>query len=244
MITDLFEKWKSAPRVKSHTIPIIAFDLTAVGLTMVYSVIRQKLPMRYFGETGIITWFSFIQLLVIAGLGWKILRIRQQSQINKTTTSANLWKWITGGFVFLAIDEIAQIHEGIDILIHKILDFEPTRLTDSIDDIIVLMYVIFSLYILYKYRQEFYHYWSVVHLFFLGFLMLGIMIGLDVYSNDSQLFSDLFPSPEQGRRLLDWVNAIEESFKVVSEGFFIAAFLGCLKIAKKMSLNPGVVEDN
>lgn len=67
-------------RVKSHTIWIVLFNLTVLSLTILRAVLRDKTPIEYFEETGIITWFSGIQLLVLSGLAWRIARIRKKSE--------------------------------------------------------------------------------------------------------------------------------------------------------------------
>ncbi|MGK7894890.1 MAG: hypothetical protein AB4372_15050 [Xenococcus sp. (in: cyanobacteria)] len=215
---------------------VTLFDLVVLGSTILYAILRQKSPMRYFDETGIISWFSFLQLLVLCVLSWYIFSIRNQAEkiTNSRQSSHKLWKWIAWGFLYLAIDEIAQIHENLDWLIHQIFAIEETRLTDSMDDIFVLCYSLFVLYLLYKFREEFRHYLGVIHLFAIAFSLKLLMVALDIYTNDETVFADWFSDPEQGKILLDWMQTLEDSFKILAEGVFIGAFLACIKIAKRI----------
>lgn len=48
---------------RSFLIPIIAFDLLMIGAMMLRAINRSKSPMRYFGETGLISWLSCVQSL-------------------------------------------------------------------------------------------------------------------------------------------------------------------------------------
>jgi len=224
-------------RVKSHTIWIVLFNLTVLSLTILWGVLRGKLPIEYFEETGIITWFSGIQLLVLSGLAWRIARIRKKAGIAGKKAPQNLWKWIAFGFFYLTVDEMAQIHEAIDFLIHDLFDLETTRLTDSIDDIIVLLYSLIGLYILYNFRDEFNKYLGVFYLFAIAFFLKGIMVAFDIYTNNDEAFSDWFADPEQAQNLLDWLRVIEDCFKILAEGVFIGALVGCTAIARQ--LTPG-----
>ena len=227
---------KISRSVKFSIILIVLFDISVLGLTILHAILRQKSPMRYFGETGIITWFSCLQLLVLCGLSWYIYVIRKKAE-NVTDShkpSHELWKWIAGGFLYLAIDEKAKIHENLDRLIHQIFAIEETRLTDSMDDIFVLCYGLLGLYLLYKFREEFKHYFGVIHLFGIAFFLKLLMVALDIYTNDETVFADWFSNPEQGKILLDWMQTLEDSFKILAEGVFIGAFLACIKIANRI----------
>ena len=128
----------------------------------------------------------------------------------------------------------------LDLLIHQIFAIEETRLTDSMDDIFVLFYSLFSFYVLYKFREEFKYYLGVIHLFAIAFFLKLLMVALDVYTNDETVFSDWFSNPEPGKILLDWVQTLEDSFKILAEEVFISAFLACSEIAKRISQMPEV----
>ena len=222
-------------KVKSYLWMILLFDLVFLGLTIRRAVLLGKSPMVYFGETGIISWLSCVQLLVLSGLAWRISSVRKQAKIQGKKAPQNLWKLIGLGFIYLAIDEIVQIHEGTDWLIHWLFKIEETRLTDSFDDVIVVFYSIVGCYILYDFWDEFKRYFQVFSLFIFAFVLKGIMVAFDIYTNDETILSAWFNNPEDQKMMLDWLSTIEDSFKILAEGVFIAAFIGCLKIAKRIT---------
>jgi hypothetical protein len=231
---------------------ILLVDTLVIGLTMVWAVIRQKSPMRYFDETGIISWFSCIQLLVLSGLSVWIWRLRRpvtigsdrpyltQSSAPKINSTPKIWKWIAAGFFYLALDEVVQIHEGIDYGIHELFNLTETRLTDSIDDVILMLYGMVAGYLVYRFRAEFTHYRAVNGLI-VGAIMCGLLtIGLDVYTNvdadgEIEIFAGFVPELSDRKILLDWVKAIEDAFKIWMEGFLIAAGIACVQIARSLT---------
>ncbi|MEB3278602.1 MAG: hypothetical protein VKK42_06720 [Lyngbya sp.] len=222
-------------KVKSYLWMILLFDCVVLGLTILRAVLNQKTPMRYFEETGIISWFSCLKLLVLSGLAWRIGWVRKQAKILGKKAPQNLWKWIAWGFFYLAVDEIVQIHEAMDWLIHWAFKIQETRLTDSIDDVIVVLYSIVGVYILYDFWDEFKRYFAAFSLFIFAFVLKGIMVAFDVYTNDETVFSAWFNDPEEQKMMLDWFKTIEDSFKILAEGVFIAAFIACLQIAKRIT---------
>lgn len=132
---------------------------------------------------------------------------------------------------------MAQIHEAIDFFIHYLFDMETTRLTDSIDDIIVIFYSLIGIYILYNFKDEFKKYLGVFYLFVIAFILKGIMVAFDIYTNNDEAFSDWFTDSKQAQNLLDWLRVIEDCFKILAEGVFISALVGCMAIARQIT--PG-----
>ncbi|MDY6901825.1 MAG: hypothetical protein SWZ49_27670 [Cyanobacteriota bacterium] len=191
--------------------------------------------MVYFGETGIISWLSCIQLLVLSGLSWRISWVRKQVETKVKKSPKTLWQLIALGFFYLAVDEILQIHEATDWLIHWLFKMEETRLTDSIDDAIVALYGIIGVYLLYKFWDEFKHYFQAFRLFIFAFILKLVMVIFDFYTNDEMILSNRFSDPEEQKVMLDWLTTIEDSFKILAEGVFIAAFCACLQIAKRIT---------
>ncbi|MEM9245798.1 MAG: hypothetical protein AAGA67_08685 [Cyanobacteria bacterium P01_F01_bin.153] len=230
----------SPPKYRSFLLPIIAFELLVVGLTMARAIMRGKSPMRYFGEAGIISWLSFLQLLVLAALSLWIFLMRKRGAPVKWTAPQALWQWMAIGFFFLAVDEIAQIHEMLDSSFHSFFQIQENRLTDSIDDLIVLLYGVAGGYILYLFRQEFKRYRPAFKLVTYAFISAAIMVVFDVFTNidpesNIDAFKVFFSDLESRHALLVWLQATEEVFKILAEGFFIAAFAICLQIARQLN---------
>ena len=72
-----------------------------------------------------------------------------------------------------------------------------------------------------------------------SFILSGIMTLLDVCTNfdpESNLdaFKIFFADLESRYALLVWLQAIEEGFKILAEGVFIAALVICLQIARQL----------
>lgn len=224
--------------LRSHLWKIIAFDVLFIGAMMIRAILNQKTPMRYFGETGIISWFSCLQLLILAGLAWKIYRIRKLAHIEETKgkhAPQTLWKLIAMGFLFLAVDEIVQIHEATDILIHWIFQIPDNSKFLQLDGLIVAGYSAIGAYILYSFWDEFKQYRSAFYLFIIGFALKATMVLIDLGTDDDSIFSFWLSDPKRHRLVYDWVQTVEESFKILAEGAFIAAFIACVQIAKRMT---------
>ncbi|MEM9770725.1 MAG: hypothetical protein AAF889_03845 [Cyanobacteria bacterium P01_D01_bin.73] len=207
---------------------------------MARAIMRGKSPMRYFGEAGIISWLSFLQLLALAMLSLWIFLVRKRSAPLRWTAPQSLWRWMAIGFFFLAVDEIAQIHEMVDNGFHALFQVQENRLTDSIDDLIVLLYGVIAGYVLYLFRREFRHYRPAFKLIGFAFFWAAVMVVFDVFTNinpesNIDAFKIFFADLESRHTLLVWLQAIEEAFKIVAEGLFISAFAICLQIARKLN---------
>ncbi len=216
---------------------ILAFDILAITLAVGRALLRQKSPMRYFEETGIMSFFSGLQLLIMAGLSWRISLIRQEVKMQSKSWKSpqNLWKIMAIGFIFLAADEVLEIHEGIDQLIHEVFRITETQLTDRIDDLIIVSYSMIGGYILYSFWHEFKRYQPAFFAFIVGFVLKAGMVMFDLYTNNEMVLSSWITNPQTHELVYDSLRTIEESLKILAEGAFIAAFCACLSIAKKIT---------
>lgn len=121
-------------------------------------------------ESGATTAISAINILVAASLAW-LIYLRRQGQPQgeargqeraspATPTSfdlrspASFWALLAAGLLFLAADELLYIHERIDWLVHDLLDKEESDLSDSLDDVVVVIYACLGLACLWYYRDE------------------------------------------------------------------------------------------
>ncbi|WP_413161126.1 hypothetical protein ACL6C3_21700 [Capilliphycus salinus ALCB114379] len=224
-------------KVKSYLWMILLFDCVVLGLTIRRAVLLGKSPMRYFGETGIISWFSCLQLLILSGLAWKIYRIRKLAPVEtkQKHKPQTLWKLISIGFFFLAVDEIAQIHETTDVLIQWLFNVPDGHNILRFDGVIVAGYSAVGAYILYSFADEFKRYKPTFYLFFLGFAFKATMVLIDLGTDDDSIFSFWLADPKRHQLVYDWIQTVEESFKILAEGAFIAAFIACLQIAKRIT---------
>jgi len=177
-----------------------------------------------FGERGFITLLSFIQLLAISWLSYKIFQVSGGTWRRSIwKESSALWGIISLGFLFLAFDEIFGIHESIDFLIHNIFNLQETNLTDRIDDIIVGLYGLAGVGILIANRNNLKTYKETLPLFVCGFFFLFVMVTLDILTNRNDILSLLFEH-NQAAWLYVWLAVAEDALKVFAEAFFVLAF--------------------
>lgn len=214
----------------------IFIDFVAIAAVILRAILLEKAPYRYFDEGSLINWLSCVQLLIIAGINWKIYRLKTgiKEEYKPGKNPKLLWQFLAFGFVFCAVDEVLQIHENLDKLIHLLFQIQENFLTDHIDDLIILMYGIIGLLVIYYFRQEFYLYRDSFNYFKIAVILACISIGLD-FLTQGQETSNLLNEVEKLQR--EWFRSIEEIFKIFTEGFLMAAFYQCLRIAKRIKIN-------
>lgn len=223
-------KLKRKPSTKTVFLFTLAWEIIFIAIAVSRAIILDRDPMRYFDDGGFITWFSFLQLLIIAGLSAKIYALRRkQSQENQT----QLWKIIAGGFLFLALDEVTQIHEKTDNLIHWLFQIQENNLTDRIDDLIVFLYGLLALALFYYFRAELRQYRHAIPWFVASFALMFLMSGVDTWLQDQQLFAPWIADPDRLIRVHNWWRSGEEMIKIFSEGAFIASFYDCWLITQQ-----------
>lgn len=218
---------------------IISLDILAA----VIAVLIGEKPSQHFKEGGFITWLSFVQLLIVAIIAWKVFKQRREgTRLKGWKQPYMLWAIIAFGFLFLAVDEIARIHEGIDKLIHIVFSLQETGLTDRIDDIILGCYGLLGLWVLYLYGEEIKSYKNVFPFLVIGFIFLFIMVVLDLVSEKTDIVSIFIKDPLMSGSFNSWLGIVEEVFKILSEAVFIATFYHCLKITADNRLKQLKVE--
>ncbi len=228
---------KKASYPSSHLRMILAFNFSAIALAIFWAIIQKESPIEYFEETEIMTLLSSLQLLVLAGLCLKIANVRKQvsSQSKTWKYPINLWRMMSIGFVFLAVDDYFEVHEKTDHFIHWIFGIQETPLTDRIDDIILISYSVIGSYFIYSFWHEFKQYRPAFRYFILAFILTAIMGIFDWYNNDETLVQYWITNPQYQELVYDCLQTVEESLKLIAEGVFISAFYVCLNQARHMS---------
>lgn len=208
---------------RSITITVLLFEAFAIVTALIIGAKEGEI-IEPFEEGELITWLSFYQLLIISGLSWRIFALRGGPiRPGIWRSSKILWAVVALGFVFLAFDEIGEIHEQLDKLVHRLSDTVETPLTDRLDDAFVGLYGLIGISLLYYYRDEWTSERTVVPFFIGGFSLLFVMVGFDAWSNVNYLPPKL-PNGSPMETLQTWLSVLEESFKVFAEGLFIAGF--------------------
>ncbi|MEM1278734.1 MAG: hypothetical protein AAGG53_01660 [Cyanobacteria bacterium P01_H01_bin.152] len=209
---------------------IWVFSLNILAIVVAF-IIHHQGGRNPFGERGYITFLSVLQLLGIAWLAYKILQVKIRTTTLLPKSIKLFWWLIIGGFVFLAADEFLAIHEILDLLIHDVFNLQETPVTDRIDDAIVGLYGMFGAGMVWVYRRELISDKRALAFLKRGFWLLIVMIVIDVVSND-QGFLERFFLPETAELIQAYLYQIEDSFKVLSEAFFVLAFYTVLKVVE------------
>jgi hypothetical protein len=87
-----------------------------LGLVAFAAAIGEDYWWMFWGEGNVITWFSSVQILAVAGMAWANHElVRALARHTPGVRAGNRWIWgvFAAGFAFLAIDEAFEIHEMI-----------------------------------------------------------------------------------------------------------------------------------
>ncbi len=193
---------------------LVYVDFLAVLLALGLGFAWHQDPTAYTGEGDPITWLSFAHLLVTSGIAGGIFywRTGGSRDLAVWRHPAFVWLLIALGFLFLAVDEVAKIHESLDHFVHRLLHRPETGLTDRLDDAILLGYGSSGVAVLYVYRSELTAYRPVLPLVMCGFALV----------NRPDVFLSMGISQEGSASLGKWFGGVEEGLKILAE----AAFLG------------------
>lgn len=216
---------------------IFGGETVLMGAMMIRAIVLDRNPMRYFDEGGLITWLSTLQLLWLGYLAWAIAQLRKPSKAATQSQDhpkvKRLWQIMAAGFVFLAMDEHFQIHEGLDAAILQLFNLSDATAWRGIDDFIILLYALGGLLFLWDLRRQERSILSQAAGWFkLGFGFCFLTIALDMLSHGSTRFVPWLPAAEQ-IRFYNWFKAIEEIPKIFAEGAFMMALYTCLSIAQQ-----------
>jgi len=225
---------KSLPFTINQILFIILFlETLVITIAITISLSLNISPKTYFNEvdnSGYLTYFSFLQLLITAFLSLKIFNIHKHVQ--QLRPLGIFWLIICIGLFYLALDDVIGIHEQVDLWIHNIFKIQETNLSDLIDDLIVGGYLCISLiYIASK--------WKIIKLyqhsfifFKIGFTFSAIMLILDVISNNTLFISIVTNNPKTILLTQEWIGVIEDSAKLFAEGMFIVGLYSIYRFQK------------
>ncbi|MEM1241817.1 MAG: hypothetical protein AAGI45_18455, partial [Cyanobacteria bacterium P01_H01_bin.26] len=185
-----------------------------------------------FDEDSVHTWVSAIQLLATAVVSAKLYQLRWESPWS-WRSPALLWLLIAFGFAFLAVDELKEIHESMDVWLHTLLDLQENAITDRIDDVIVGLYGATAVGLVYRYRQEIKRYKNVLPLIFTGFIVLFVMVFLDLLTNRPDVLSMLL-GDRTGLVARNIFAILEEFCKLTAGSLFLGSIYRASRIERRM----------
>lgn len=209
---------------------VLAINIAAIVGTVVLSAPFGKVS-RQFEDGGFITYVSVIQLFILSHFAYKIFKQRSKVFQHPWQSPIAIWAIMSLGFSFLALDDLLMIHEWLDEVIHSILRFEETALSDRLDDFIIGCYGLLAIGGLVHYRKEIKHYRPALPHTVIAFVLLFITVAIDALTNRDDVLLTMF-SPEQVVNIVYWMVVPEDGLKILSEAFLIVAIHICYGIAK------------
>ena len=209
---------------------LVYVDFLAVLLALGLGFAWYQNPTAYTGEGDPITWLSFAHLLVTGGLAGGVFYCRTGGGLDLAVwrQPAFVWLLMALGFLFLAVDEVAKVHESLDRFVHRLLQRPETALSDRLDDAILLGYGLVGVAVLYAYRSELLSYRAVLPLVICGFVLFLFMGLLDALVNRPDVFLFMGISQEGSASLGKWIGGVEEGLKILAEAAFLGAAYTCL----------------
>jgi len=156
------------------------------------------------------TLFSTFQ---IAAIGLIALLLAFSSFSKNRRHELLFWSLSCIGFFFLALDEYYLIHENLDRWIIRTLDLPNNRLTDRIDDFLVLLYGLVGIFVLKQSWTWLNKYRDFVKFVKVGLVYLFLMVLFDLAHIKMTPVKELE----------------EDAFKLLSEAYFLIAYFSCLR---------------
>jgi hypothetical protein len=127
--------WALLGRDRGPTLGVTLWSLAGIGAVGVsLELIFQVYKHHPFDENGIVTMLSVCQLALISLVCFRLWQVRRAPGPWRLKNHSTIWLLIASGFAFLAVDEKALIHEGLDRSFHKLFAIQATGWTSRLDD--------------------------------------------------------------------------------------------------------------
>jgi hypothetical protein len=178
-----------------------------------------------FRWTEVFEVVSFFILGAIAVVAMRIYAVRRAPDASWLAGTGRIWLLIALGFAFLALDEALSVHERMDLLVHRVFSLPETRITDRIDDLIILVYAIVGILLLYVHRAEFRNLTGHRRFFVAGFLLLSVMVVIDLLSNRRDFLHWIGVSGPMLGPVHHVMEVSEEVVKLLAEVAFLLGFV-------------------
>tara|TARA_B100000579_G_scaffold401850_1_gene384612 strand:- start:793 stop:1485 length:693 start_codon:yes stop_codon:yes gene_type:complete len=229
--------------IKSKTTTLLLFSSLGLNITAIIYAIYRGINKgdfaRYYKEGFFLTNVSTFHLLILSFLCLYIYFLQNRNIKLRGFTNKGkpiFWLILCFGFLFLGIDEQFMVHEYIDIFTHNImesiLDYQGNSITKRLDDIIVLLYFIFGVFVISKYTEEMLLFNNANSYLRIGLILSLLMISIDIATSQNDLFRILLPT-ENVKYMIKIFGVIEDSIKLFALTFFCAWLGKCISIAKK-----------
>jgi hypothetical protein len=188
-------------------------------------------PESAFGESGFVTDIHVLVLFLAAAFAGLTFRARRASRSQPEGGRRRLWAapelfWaiVAAAFVYLALDESARIHEGLDKRFHEyVLGHAATAMSTRLDDALVGLYALGALGLCWHYRTEVLRVPALARVLVVALALLLVDVVIDLLHHDDVL-KMLTTTYRERVRLHSWLTVVEESIKVLSGSLFCFGF--------------------
>jgi hypothetical protein len=189
--------------------------LSLVCATLGYVVLGEGDQHQLFREIGPVSLFSLLQTLAIAALGVLIAR-REKGTILDWHDLLNFWLLAGIGFVFLAIDELIDIHGQAGRWLEDLVTGKEPLGFHGGGDMILAVYLLVGLVVSLIYIRELAADREVLVKFFAGAFLIGLTVLIDGFVEQTS-----------------WVWVLEETLKLFAGSFLVGAFARRFQVAVK-----------
>jgi len=192
-----------------------------------------------YSEATLLTWVSGLQLMAAGFFAQQLWTSIQPDRVFSWANPRAIWRILAIGFWFLALDDLFQIHENLDLAFHAIVGWDPNGPTDCLDDLIVVCYGIFGVAMLLRYRKELLRYipaWP--YLAGAAICTLGTA-AFDLVGGGGAVTGWFFSHGGNMGWLMINPEALEESLKTYSGVFFVGMLARCYTIALSRNKETG-----
>jgi len=210
---------------------VLALNASVILFVVIYLYATGgPIPGGHFPEEGTYlfeekmfgTLFSTFQ---ITAIGLIALLLATSSFSKSRRHELLFWSLSCVGFFFLALDEYYLIHENLDRWIIRTWHLPDNRLTDRIDDFLVLLYGLIGILVLKQSWTWLKKYKEFVKFVKVGLVFLFLMVLFDIAH-------------------LKWtpIKELEEdAFKLLGEAYFLIAYFSCLRKNSVESYSGSIV---
>lgn len=229
------------------TLLFLGIDSAVIAVAVGEAIYLERPITMYFHEEAYTTQLSALQLLIASGLAWAVFRLQidtinlkklRKFNLRSLQSPSALWLIIALGFMFLAIDEIWQLHEGvIQNSIFALFNLKKNFITVRINDFVILLYGLLGVISVYFYlpaikNDRDRNHRTLQHLT-IGFVLLFLMVILDTLGNRKEIpyIAQILPTATN-LSLRRSLKVFEETVQLFSEAFFVGAFYSALQSAR------------
>jgi hypothetical protein len=220
--------------VRRAAIALIAANVVIAAVGMPLGELLHDKPDHFFREQAAGTYWSGLQLLSVALTAARVaLAARTAPRGSPIAASAGFFAFAAAGFAFLAVDEVARLHEQLeDVLVAHEGPGPKPPLLDRIDDLIVLGYGVLGAAVLIRARAALVPFGTALPWLAGAGACFLVMVTTDLLTTRDDVMYAIVRGRPWVRPVWHWLPAVEEAAKLLAEACFVAAAGTCLVRAR------------